>query len=103
MAAEALVKAHPCLKEPGSENGWYGWKISLKFKMGNYCTMLARSGCLEVSVNTGKRSKNNPDKDPPHSNIKRARRAEVNFLPDFPKGQNQASFEEMRLDILHEV
>uniref|UniRef100_A0AAY4CW59 Uncharacterized protein n=1 Tax=Denticeps clupeoides TaxID=299321 RepID=A0AAY4CW59_9TELE len=103
MAAEALVKAHPCLKEPGSENGWYGWKISLKFKMGNYRTKLARSGCLEVSVNTGKRSKNNPDKDPPHSNIKRARRAEVNFLPNFPKGQNQASLEEMRLDILHEV
>ncbi|RXN04057.1 gypsy retrotransposon integrase 1-like protein [Labeo rohita] len=103
MAAEALVKAHPCLKEPGSENGWYGWKISLKFKMGNYRTKLARSGCLEVSVNTGKRSKNNPDKDPPHSNIKRARRAEVNFLPNFPKGQNQASLEEMRLNILHEV
>ncbi|CAM4568429.1 unnamed protein product [Leuciscus chuanchicus] len=103
MAAEALVKAHQCLKEPGSENGWYGWKISLKFKMGNYRTKLARSGCLEVSVNTGKRSKNNPDKDHPHSNIKRARRAEVNFLPNFPKGQNQASLEEMRLDILHEV
>ncbi|XP_072561790.1 uncharacterized protein [Paramormyrops kingsleyae] len=103
MAAEALVKAHPSLKEPGSENGWYGWKISLKFKMGNYRTKLARSGCLEVSVNTGRRSKNNPDKDPPHSNIKRARRAEVNFLPNFPKGQNQASLEEMRLDILHEV
>ncbi|XDV25460.1 hypothetical protein PO909_029376 [Leuciscus waleckii] len=75
MAAEALVKAHQCLKEPGSENGWYGWKISLKFKMGNYRTKL----------------------------IKRARRAEVNFLPNFPKGQNQASLEEMRLDILHEV
>ncbi|RXN35106.1 hypothetical protein ROHU_003839 [Labeo rohita] len=71
--------------------------------MGNYRTKLARSGCLEVSVNKGKRSKNNPDKDPPHSNIKRARRAEVYFLPNFPKGRNQASLEEMRLDILHEV
>uniref|UniRef100_A0A672GEJ9 PB1 domain-containing protein n=1 Tax=Salarias fasciatus TaxID=181472 RepID=A0A672GEJ9_SALFA len=102
-AAEALVRTHPCLKELGSVSGWYGWKVSLKFKMGNYCTKLARSGCLEVSINSGKRSRNNPDKESPHSNIKRARRAEVNFLPDFPRGENQASLEEMRLQIVQEV
>lgn len=56
-----------------------------------------------MSLNTGKRSKNTPDKDHPHSNIKRARRAEVNFLPNFPRGQNQASLEEMRVEIIHEV
>lgn len=102
-AAEALVRAHPCLKELGSTSGWYGWKVSLKFKMGNYRTMLARSGCVEVSVNTGKRSRNNPDKDSPNSNIKKARRAEVNYLPDFPHGENQASLEEMRRQIIQEV
>ncbi|KAK3542669.1 hypothetical protein QTP86_032416, partial [Hemibagrus guttatus] len=58
---------------------------------------------LEVSVNTGKRSKNDPDKEHPHSHIKRARCGEVNFLPNFPWGQNQASLEEMRVEILHEV
>ncbi|KAI9540436.1 hypothetical protein NQZ68_040446 [Dissostichus eleginoides] len=73
MAAEALVTAHPCLKELGSVSGWYGWKIFLKFKMGNYRTKLARSGCVEVAVNAGKRSINNPDRDYPHSKIKRAR------------------------------
>lgn len=103
MAAEALVTAHPCLKEPGSVSGWYGWKVCLKFKMGNYRTKLARSGCLEVSVNAGRRSRNNPDKEHPHSSIKRARRAEVNYLPNFPRGENQASLEEMRLQIMHEV
>lgn len=103
MAAEALVRRHPCLKELGSVSGWYGWKVSLKFKMGNYRTKLARSGCIEVSVNTGKRSRNNPDKESPHSNIKRARRAEVNYLPDFPRGENQASLEEIRLQIVQEV
>lgn len=103
MAAEALVTSHPCLKEPGSVSGWYGWKMSLKFKMGDYRAKLSRSGCLEVSVNAGKRSKNNPDKEHPHSNIKRARRAEVNFLPNFPKGESQASLEEMRLQIMDEV
>ena len=103
MAAEALVTAHPCLKEPGSVSGWYGWKICLKFKMGNYRTKLARSGCVEVSVNAGRRSINNRDKEHPHSNIKRARRAEVNYLPNFPRGENQASLEEIRLEIMHEV
>lgn len=73
MAVEALVTAHPCLKEPRSRSGWYGWKVSLTFKMGNYHTKLARSGCLEVFVNAGRRSRNNPDKEHPHSNIKRAR------------------------------
>lgn len=36
--AEALIKAHPCLKEQGSFSGFYGWKISLKYKMANYST-----------------------------------------------------------------
>lgn len=98
MAAEALVTAHPCLKEPGSLTGWYGWKISLKFKMANYHTKLARSGCKEVCENTGKRSQNNPDNAHPHSNINKARRAEVNYLPNFPVGQNQA-----RIKITDEV
>lgn len=103
MAAEALVTAHPCLKEPGSVSGWYGWKVCLKYKMGNYRTRLARSGCLEVSINAGRRSRNDPDKEHPHSNIKRARRAEVNYLPNFPNGQNQASLEEMRQEMRQEV
>ncbi|KAF7641136.1 hypothetical protein LDENG_00292370, partial [Lucifuga dentata] len=30
-AAEALVTVHPCLKEPGSESGWYGWKVFAEF------------------------------------------------------------------------
>lgn len=102
-AAEALITAHPCLKELGSKTGWYGWKVSLGFKMGNYRQKLARSGCAEVSVNAGKRSKNNPDNEHPHSNIKRARRAEVNFLPNFPRGENQATLENMRLEIIKEV
>ncbi|KAA0706351.1 hypothetical protein E1301_Tti019998 [Triplophysa tibetana] len=103
MAAEALVTAHPCLKEPGSVSGWYRWKMSLKFKMGDYRGKLSKSGCLEVSVSAGKRSENNPDKEHPHSNIKRAERAEVNFLPNLPKGESQASLEEMRLQIMDEV
>lgn len=95
MAAEALVTSHPCLRETGSRNGWYGWKVCLKFKMGNYRTKVARTGCAEVSINTGRRSHTNPDNEHPHSNIKKARHAEVNYLPDFPRGESQASLEQM--------
>lgn len=28
QAAEALITAHPCLRERASDNGWYGWKVS---------------------------------------------------------------------------
>lgn len=103
VVAEALVTKHPCLKEPGSQTGWYGWKNSLKFKMGNYRTKLSRAGFREVAVNSGKRSRNNPDKQAPHTNIKRPKRAEVNFLPNFPRGVDGASLERLRLQIVDEV
>lgn len=38
VVAQALVEKHPCLKEPGSFNGTYGWQQSLKYKCGNYRT-----------------------------------------------------------------
>uniref|UniRef100_A0AAZ3NYV8 Uncharacterized protein n=1 Tax=Oncorhynchus tshawytscha TaxID=74940 RepID=A0AAZ3NYV8_ONCTS len=69
LAAEALVTKHPCLKEPGSKTGCDGWKN-------------------KVAVNGGRRS-----------NIKQARRAEVNFLPNFPQGEDEASLEKQRLEI----
>lgn len=47
MAAQALVALHPCLREPGSENGWYGWKLSLKFKMGKYRSLQRIHDLLE--------------------------------------------------------
>lgn len=67
--------------------------------MGNYRTKLARSGCVEVSVNAGRRSVNNPEGEHPHSNIKRARRAEMNYLSNFPRGEDQVSLEDMRVQI----
>ncbi|KAK0142162.1 hypothetical protein N1851_020146 [Merluccius polli] len=98
--AEALVTKHPCLKEPRSQTGWYGWKNSLKFKMGNYRTKLSRAGFHEVAVNSGKRSRNNPSKPAPHTNIKRPKRAEVNFLPNFPRGEDNVSLKRLRLQIV---
>lgn len=101
--AEALIIKHPCLKEPGSQTGWYGWKSSLKFKMGNYCTTLSWPRFHKVTVNCGKRSRNNQDKQAPHTNIKRPKRAEVNFLPNFPRGEDDVSLERLRLQIVDEA
>ncbi|XP_041699601.1 sterile alpha motif domain-containing protein 3-like [Coregonus clupeaformis] len=103
MVAEALVRKHPCLKEAGSDNGWNGWKNSIKFKMGNYRTKMRRAGCQEVAVNAGKRSRKNPENEPSHSNIKRPKCAEVNFLPNFPQGEDPSSLDLLRQAIVEEV
>uniref|UniRef100_A0A8C1HNB5 Uncharacterized protein n=1 Tax=Cyprinus carpio carpio TaxID=630221 RepID=A0A8C1HNB5_CYPCA len=101
--AEALVTKHPCLKEPGSDTGWNGWKISLKFKMGNLRNKMRKIGCLEVAVNAGKRSQSRPENEPSHSKIKKPRRSEVNYLPNFPQGEDEASLETVRQEIAVEV
>ncbi|KAL4008928.1 hypothetical protein ACER0C_002780 [Sarotherodon galilaeus] len=85
---EALVKQHPCLREQGSFNGCYGWKISLKYKMANVRTKLRGLGCAEVLVNS---LKNKP------------RRAEVNYCPQYPKGETTDSLEKERIALLSEV
>lgn len=99
--AEALVKKHPCLKEQGSVSGFYGWKISLKYKMANYRTKLRNIGCSELNVNSFKRKQGDPRTSP--NQVKKARSAEVNYCPDYPTGQSQESLEEERLALLSEV
>ncbi len=99
--AEALIKAHPCLREQGSSSGYYGWKISLKYKMANYRTKLRNLGCPEMSINS---LKNKPaDKCQPAYNIKKPRKAEVNFCPPYPAGETQDSLEGERVSLLSEV
>ncbi|KAJ4944007.1 hypothetical protein JOQ06_012557 [Pogonophryne albipinna] len=46
--AQALIAKHPCLKEPGSYNGCYGWQQSLKYKVGNYRTKRKALGSPEL-------------------------------------------------------
>ncbi len=61
------------------------------------------AGCQEVTINAGKRSRSNPDSEPSHSNIKRPKPAEVNFLANFPQGEDPLSLEHLRLTIVEEV
>ncbi|XP_071350986.1 sterile alpha motif domain-containing protein 3-like isoform X2 [Trachinotus anak] len=101
--ASALVRTHPCLKEQGSVSGWSGWKNSLKFKMGNYRTKMRQLGHRDVTVNGGKHGKHSPCGDPPNKRIKKPRRGEVNYLPDYPDGQDDSSLEDARQFMVEEM
>lgn len=103
MVAEALIGKHPCLAEPGSTTGCYGWKNSLKFKMGNLRSKLCRCGMADVLVNSNKRTLQNTDSLPPGKNLKRPRRSETNFLPNFPQGQDALSLESFRQVLENEM
>lgn len=102
MAAEALVSKNPCLKENGSKTGYEGWQNSLRFKMGNYRTKLSRAGIKDVAVNAGKRSRTNPEAAASRTNIKRPRRGEVNFLPNYPHGETKDTLETQRLEMVEQ-
>lgn len=101
-AAEALVSKHLCLKERGSKTGYEGWKNSLRFKMGNYRTKLSRAGIKDVAVNAGKRSRTNPEGAASRASIKRPRRGEVNFLPNYPQGETKKTLETQRLRMVEQ-
>ncbi|KAK7916500.1 hypothetical protein WMY93_012261 [Mugilogobius chulae] len=97
---KALVGTYPFLRERGSETGYSAWKITLKQKMGNYRSNLRNMGCSELKINSLQgRSEGNA-----HPNmVKKARRAEVNFCPDYPAGENKESQEEDRVALITEI
>ncbi|KAE8290016.1 hypothetical protein D5F01_LYC11731 [Larimichthys crocea] len=99
--AEALIRKHPCLKEQGSVCGYYGWKISLKYKMANYRTRLRGIGCPELSINSMKGKHGTTGQSP--NQVKKPRKAEVNYCPDFPVGETKESLEEERQALLLEI
>nr|XP_054606034.1 sterile alpha motif domain-containing protein 3-like isoform X1 [Nothobranchius furzeri] len=100
-AAHSLVEKHPCLKEPGSTSGWYGWKISLKFKMGNYRQKLRDAGCQELKINSDKRGSG--DTRGRRNKVKKTRRSETNFLPDLPQGRDIKKLDEERMMLSQEM
>ncbi|KAL2093349.1 hypothetical protein ACEWY4_010661 [Coilia grayii] len=103
QVVQALVEKFPCLKEPGSFSGMYGWQQSLKTRMSNFRRMLKsrQVSCPEIEVNFLKRKSS--ANQAPAKNLKRPRRAEVNYLPPCPVGETQESLEKERLDLLYEV
>lgn len=58
VVIEALLKKHPCLREPGTSfSGMYGWQQRLKYKMANYRSKLRKREvpCPELDINALKR------------------------------------------------
>lgn len=97
LVAQALINKHPCLKEPGSACGWYCWKFSLRFKMGNFRQKLRVAGCQEVKINSRSSCESG------QKTLKRAKKSEVNFLPDLPQGQTPYSLDEERTAMVAEM
>lgn len=79
--AEALVRKYPCLREPASPTGCEGWIYSLKNKMANFRVKLRDLGLPEVTCNSLKNKR--PHERNCAQNIKKARKGEVVFLPDY--------------------
>lgn len=91
--ASTLILKYPCLKEPGKGKGYEGWLVSIRNKLNNYRAKLREAGCSEVSVNKKRRVDGGTTK----YTLKRARRGEVNYVPQHPQQQDDASLEEQRL------
>ncbi|KAL6487556.1 hypothetical protein MHYP_G00041820 [Metynnis hypsauchen] len=98
--AEALVKAHPCLKDRGSFSGLYAWQTSIKYKMGNFRTKLRGFGIPDVTCNALQHKHPNDRKSA--KNVKKPRRAEVNYLPPYPVGEDEQSLEKEREELISE-
>ncbi|KAG9260477.1 hypothetical protein AMEX_G632 [Astyanax mexicanus] len=99
--AKALIQSHPCLLEKGTRSGYCGWKHYLKIKMMNFRSKLSRAGHPEVAVNSLKNKRKGQEK--PAANIKKPRKAEVNFCPNIPRGETKESMEAERVALLTEV
>lgn len=99
--AAALTRTHPCLGQLGSKTGFWGWKQSLKYKMQNYRTKLGRLGNPEICVNLLKYKREGQGKAV--ANIKKPRKAEVNYIPLHPKGETAESLEDERIALLSEL
>lgn len=74
--------------------------MSIKFKLGNYRSKLRSAGCHEVNINRKRGGGDGEDKKIP---LKKAKRGEVNYLPDHPRGQSDDTLEEERLILVEEL
>ncbi|XP_074503184.1 uncharacterized protein LOC141774421 isoform X1 [Sebastes fasciatus] len=73
--------------------------MSIKYKLGNYRSKLRNAGCIEVSIN---RRRSGED-DGAGPSLKRAKRGEINYVPDHPHTHTDDSLEEERLALVEEL
>ena len=104
--AAALVKAHPGVGDKVSPQGCEVWVNSLTYKMGAYRSTMRKYGSKELKLNSDRRSFHhnlNPEALPPAKAIKKARRGEVNWQPDYPDGEDDTSMENHRQTMISEM
>lgn len=92
--ARALVAKHPCLGNQGT--GYGCWKIRLGTKMNNYRQILRNAGYPELSLNSVKRKKEEGASNLGPNQVKKPRKAEVNYFPNYPEGETTESLEVQR-------
>ncbi|XP_017544607.1 uncharacterized protein LOC108416082 [Pygocentrus nattereri] len=71
--------------------------------MGNYRSKMRALGHEDVKVSAGKRGRNTPNGEPPHKNIKKPKKGEINYLPNIPGGHNNTSLEDARKQLVDEM
>lgn len=69
--------------------------------MANYRTKLRGFGIPEVTCNTLKHK--HPDDRKSAKNVKKPRRAEVNYLPSYPVGEDETTLEKEREELVSEL
>ncbi len=71
--------------------------------MGNFRSKMRNLGYPDVTINGGRRGTNNPEGMPSRKHIKKPKKCEINFLPNFPEGHNDDSLESVRKEIQDEM
>lgn len=80
-----------------SITNWILWlEKQPKIKNGQLQIQNEGQGHEDVIENVGKRGRYSTGGDPPNKNIKKPKKGEVNYLPDFPDGHNATSLEMTR-------
>ncbi|XP_070817230.1 uncharacterized protein [Chaetodon trifascialis] len=74
-----------------------------QIQLGNYGTKMRQLGLPDVTVNSGKRGKYSANGEPSRKNIKKARKGEVNYLPEFPEGIDASRLEALREAMVNEM
>lgn len=66
--------------------------------MANYKTKMRNIGCPEVTVKN-----KSSDEYLPAKNVKKPRKAEVNYCPSHPTGETDESLEDVRVELLKDI
>lgn len=71
--------------------------------MANYRTKRRQSRCLDVALDAGKQGRHSADGQPANKRIKKAKKGEINYLPNFPDRFDQAALEGACKDLVDEM